>query len=411
MEANYSMALMLLLKYPAPETPQSFVDDAAFLRDHFTTAGGSKIISKYSGREPSPSTDSRPSTPLGKSLSPNRLGSRTKSPLPSPARFLQQQGGVEALFQGAAKGVFARAERLGINQAVRDAVGEAKSRMEELQASRSNSSSRRTSDVGRWSLDQGRPVPSLRESISATNARNKQLATMLEQAVADLRAASMSPDGDKEKYVAAMDIAVAKVEFVKVYLEDATIPLPAEPSPPPPPPTITHQIAGESKPFQLDVGSVSTPQESQKPQPEAGSPPTQPSPPAPLDKASESAIEPTANSDTESVKTPSEPVERGLQARPKAPVPTRSTIAQSSFSWMLEPDNPTPSGHKSPPPKSSSPFLKSGRRPTSGPNREKAAFLFGEDSAESSTSNTRLPSLVDAGEGFNLGTIKGPKTK
>ena len=155
-EANYSFALMLLLKYPAPESPggpQTFVDDATYLRDNFSAAGGAKIISKYSGKAPPLlSSDSRPSTPLGQTLGHKRNISRTKSPLPSPARFLQQQGGVEALFQGAAKGVFDRGERLGINKAVRDAVGEVKKNMQGLQTSRNSSTKRRPSDGMRWSL-------------------------------------------------------------------------------------------------------------------------------------------------------------------------------------------------------------------------------------------------------------------
>jgi TBC1 domain family protein 5 len=77
----------------------------------------------------------------------------------------------------------------------------------------------------------------------------------------------------------------------------------------------------------------------------------------------------------------------------------------SSFSWMLEPEPHLDSPSMSSPPKSSSPFLKGGRKPTSGPNREKSAFLFGEEAGESSISNSRLPLLRDDEEGFDLGTI------
>jgi TBC1 domain family protein 5 len=71
---------------------------------------------------------------------------------------------------------------------------------------------------------------------------------------------------------------------------------------------------------------------------------------------------------------------------------------------MLEPDSPSGSSLKSSPPKSSSPFLKSSRRPASGSGREKAAFLFGEvdESPLHSQSRPRIDS-----ETFNLGTIKG----
>lgn len=72
---------------------------------------------------------------------------------------------------------------------------------------------------------------------------------------------------------------------------------------------------------------------------------------------------------------------------------------------MLETESPSRSPARSSSPKSSSPFSKSGRKPTSGPNREKAAFLFGEDGAESSM----LPALTDEEEGYNMGSMKGGK--
>jgi len=419
---------MLLLKYPppnAPNGPQTFVEDAIFLRDNFSAAGGAKIIAKYSGKLPTLSSSaSRPSTPLGQALSPKRALSRTRSPLPSPARFLQQQGGVEALFQGAAKGVFDRGERLGINQAVRDAVGEVKKNMQGLQVSRSQSGNRKTSDVMRWSLDEGKSISSSRASVAAMNARNQQLARMLGQAMTSLRAVSISAEGDKEQYVAAMDLAIAKVEFVKVYLEDATMPLPEEPS---------HAASKSPSP----LTSINTPQpplsdslhpaKSVTPASSTTNPGAQNNLANPKDKSLQSSpiqdtlsIKEDATITKPSTTVPSielqeaktEPAgEAELPARPKAPVPTRSSIAQSSFSWMLEPDTTSGSSHKSSPPKSPSPFLKSGRRPNSGPNREKAAFLFGEDGAESNMNSTRQPVLVNAEEAFNLGTLRGSKAK
>lgn len=405
---------MLLLKYPAPESPngpQTFVDDAIYLRDNFSAAGGAKIISKYSGKAPPLlSSDSRPSTPLGQALGHKRNISRTKSPLPSPARLLQQQGGVEALFQGAAKGVFDRGERLGINKAVRDAVGEVKKNMQGLQTSRNNSTKRRPSDGMRWSLDEGKSVPSSRASVSAMNARNKQLARMLDQAMTDLRAVSVSEDGDKEKYVKAMDLAIAKVEFVKVYLEDATMPLPEDSSHPDPltpsplpadtPPPPLQQSMQDATPD--PTASASSDLKSGRHVSEAVGKPL----PAGQTPDIVGGMDPAvAASSTNSQQVTIEPAnEEEPQHRPKAPVPTRSTIAQSSFSWMLEPDSPSASAMKSSPPKSSSPFLKSTRRPASGSGREKAAFLFGE--MDESTSHPQSRPRIDT-ETFNLGTIKG----
>lgn len=421
-EANYSFALMLLLKYPAPECPngpQTFVDDAIYLRDNFSSAGGANIISKYSGKTPPLlSSDSRPSTPLGQTLGHKRNISRTKSPLPSPARFLQQQGGVEALFQGAAKGVFDRGERLGINKAVRDAVGEVKKNMQGLQTSRNNSTKRRPSDGTRWSLDEGRSVSTSRASVSAMNVRNKQLARMLDQAMIDLRAVSVSEDGDKEKYIKAMDLAIAKVEFVKIYLEDATMPLPDDssnpepstPSPLPadtPPPPLPERLQDAT--HDPTASAPTDPRSENDVGESAGKPlPAIHTPYIFASKDPATAVSPIAIAAKNVKQTSTEAGNDGeVQHRPKAPVPTRSTIAQSSFSWMLEPDSPSGSSLKSSPPKLSSAFLKSTRRPASGPGREKAAFLFGEvdDSALHSQSQPRIDS-----ESFNLGTIRGSES-
>jgi TBC1 domain family member 5 len=323
MEANYSVALMLLLKYPSPEPPygpQSFVDDVIYLRDNFSAAGGAKIIGKYGAKTPpQQSSDLRPSTPLGEGPSPKQKLSRTRSPLPSPSSFLQQQRGVEALFQGAARGVLDRGERLGINQAVRDAVGEVRKNVQGLQASRNNSTRSQTSEGMRWSLDEGKSVPSpSRATVAAMNARNQQLARMLDNAMTNLRDVSLSKEADKDKYVQAMDLAIAKVDFVKVYLEDSTMPLPpdspqlgpASPSADLPPPSpqdplqITTPQLSESPSLPQDT--LTSSENPLIPAPSNAGP----SPDAPISKSTNETAE-------------------GLLARPKAPVPTRSTIAQS----------------------------------------------------------------------------------
>jgi len=415
LDSNYSYALMLLLKYPSPSHPYgppTFVDDAIFLRDNFSAAGGAKIISKYSGKSPPlTGSSSRPLTPLGQALSPKQKFSRTRSPIPSPARFLQQQGGVEALFQGAAKNVLDRGERLGINQAVRDAMGEVRKNMQGLQISRSHS--RNASEAGRWSLDEGRVVPA--STVAAMNRRNEQLARMLGQAMTDLRTASISADNDKAVYVEAMDIAIAKIDFIKIYLEDATIPLSDDPSDVTatdsslPPETKSHQSPSS------EAHRPSSPQPSElSGQDDKAEKPSTLSILIPNNSSSPSSEHATSSDTSQAApssnhtKTESESKTTPV-IRPALPVPTRSSIAQSSFSWMLEPDIPPSSAVKSSPPKSSSPFPKSHRRPTSGASREKAAFLFGEEGENPPMTNQ--PPLTAVDEGFNLGTLKRSKGK
>ncbi|KAB8297186.1 hypothetical protein EYC80_002564 [Monilinia laxa] len=421
LESNYSFALMLLLKYDSPPNPQSFVDDAIFLRDNFDAIGGSKIIHKYSGKSPQRDKSSTPpGTPLDGSLSPRQIIMRNRSTLTTPARFLQQQGGVEALIHGAAgaaKGFYNRGERLGINQAVRDAMEEVKKNMQGLQTPRSSNSPRRANGASRWSLDDGRVVPASTAIMATMNERNRQLALMLDHAMKDLRSVSVSQEGDREKYIEAMDIAIAKVDFVKVYLEDSTIPLPmpspdidggTEPTIPEAnipkvllPPISDHMQSGipsdsgNSLTKEADEpvrSSTSTPEINQNPTEESDTPSAEPY----------TIIKPDTERDD---------MRSAISEQPEAPIPTRSTIAQSSFSWMLEPDQASSPTTKPSPPKTSSPFLKSGKRPTSGAGREKAAFLFGDDD----DGDFQLPipkfPLPNAEEAFRLETLKLMKDK
>lgn len=343
-EANYSVALMLLLKYPSPahpHEPRTFVDDAIYLRDNFSSSGGATIITKYGAKAPNiKPSDSRPSTPSSRGISPGQRLSRTKSPLPSPARYLQQQGGMEALFRGAAKGVLERGERLGINQAVRDAVGEVRQNMQGLQASRSNSTrSIRPSDGTRWSLDDGRSIPTVKAATSAMNARNMQLARMLEGAMLDLRNVSSNNESEKEKCVEAMDLAIAKVDFVRIYLEDATMPLPPDSPPlapstpatesPKPQQKTLPQPLPDTMPEPKPVVAATSPKPEQEKSQEPKSPKLAPSPLLSTgNRKSQRDKENIASED--SVKISDEPTSQaGLLARPRAPVPTRSSIAQS----------------------------------------------------------------------------------
>ncbi|RDW83406.1 RabGAP [Coleophoma crateriformis] len=407
-ESNYSFALMLLLKYPSPvypNGPQTFVDDAVYLRENFNTAGGATLITKYSGKPPVvPALDSRPQTPSDQPLSPSKKLSRTRSPLQTPAKFLQQQGGVEALFQGAAKGVYQRGERLGINQAVRNAVGEVRKNMQELQVARANSMNRTASGDSRWSLDEGRSIHTSKSSAAAMSHRNRQLAQMLDDAMKGLREVSASTDGEKARYVQAMDLAIAKVDFVRVYLEDATMPLPEEVIQPASTGSITktQNATKDEHPLTSAADSVTATLDLQAKQTT-----TVETLPTPIvtDGIEKDPAGQEVN-DTESLI----PKKTAVQAlRPKAPVPTRSSIAQSSFSWMLEPDSAATSGTS--PPKSPSPFLKSTKKPIAGTSREKKSFLFGDDGGDTKLRNSKLPSLLEPDEAFILGTMKGGKGK
>ncbi|KAB5558320.1 rab-GTPase-TBC domain-containing protein [Coniochaeta sp. 2T2.1] len=496
LEADYSVALQLLLRYPAPEPPHgphTFVDDAMYLKGHLNPAGGATLILKYTGRAPSsalappavtdPHPSPRPSTPssLGLHLRQRTLGAR--SPLSTPAKFLQTPGGVEALFQGAAKGVIERGEKLGINQAVRDAVGEIRRNVQGFQEARTpGRSTPRDSPRDPFS-DASQRQPSF--AVALLERRDRQLASMLDETITNLRELATSRlEGDKDMLLETIEVAAAKIQFVKVHLEDSSLGLPDEdipaainalsisspresrrptvaldstpvvmtssavdtvrstlsspdkmvqdgPASPPPPvsasPTplpAVHELPGPDAepaphPDKMDTDVPQSPPLSTQPDPLSNPPnppPTQtttttllPQPPFP----SSSTAAPT----TTTTLTP-KPKPNPLPVRP-SPVPTRSTIAQSSFSWMLEPDvvasasSSAASPHNYP----SSPLASnpSGtpvadgegggarghkKRPSSGRRNNKNAFLFGEVVSSESEGEGR-------GGGGGAGGIRG----
>ena len=221
LDADYSVALTLLLKYPhptLPHGPQTFVEDAIYLRENLNAPSGAKLINKYTGRAPvPPSPRPVPVTPAGRAKA-HRAESKfsgRKSPLPSPARFLQEQRGVEALLQGAAKGVFERGERLGINQVVRDAVEEVKRNMQGL--SPGPGSPRRASRNNALSVDE--VITETGKSLADLEVRNKTLALLLSGTIEEIQKASDSTEDASTKST-FVNNAIEKLRFIMLRLED-----------------------------------------------------------------------------------------------------------------------------------------------------------------------------------------------
>ncbi|KAK9781943.1 putative Rab-GTPase-TBC domain-containing protein [Seiridium cardinale] len=383
LEADYSVALQLLLKYPppqAPHGPHTFVDDAVYLKNHLNPEGGSTLVMKYTGRQPAPATaSSRPTTPKSPSIDTKRNARGSRSPLsPSrfPTSFLQQPGGVEALFQGAAKGILQRSEKLGVNQAVRDALVEIR---------RNVSEARSTMKVGRDLFSETGPNSTAMQAVAALDRRNKQLAAMLDETVANLRALASSEMDDKKKHAEALEIAAAKVQFVKIYLEDSTVALPEDEQPKD---TSVHGAEDEGPEMPTDAVSamvISTP-EIGVDSPGLETSNIVASTPAALAEQAEQGADMIPDAmdtdplSTSRTATPTQP--KSLQ-RPPAPIPTRSTLAQSSFAWMLEPDQSASTATSQKPTSFDSsskpkPANKHHKKPSANANRERTAFLFGE---------------------------------
>jgi TBC1 domain family protein 5 len=372
-----------LLKYPQPDKshgPYTFVDDALYLRGHLNADGGAALITKYTDKAPtilkSPGGTARPTTPsFSRFNSFRQRGLGGKSPLNNPSRYLQQQGGVEALFQGAAKGakeVLERSEKLGINQAVRDAVGEIKRNVSNF------SEARHVSQSPRAIMSQD----SARQAFTALERRNKHLARMLDETVDSLKSLSGSSLGDKAKSHELIEVAAAKIQFVKIYLEDSSMDLP------------TNDPASETSQEVPTKGSevLSPPIASAK---DSATTETAPSdeanisnlnlstPLVEVDKKTEQSqpSSPATTSNGEEVKAARVLKPKSVtNPRPSAPIPTRSTLAQSSFSWMLEPDQSSPTS--TPAIASKSPPVQHKKRSSNNASRERNAFLFGEVATE-----------------------------
>ncbi|KAL8714203.1 MAG: hypothetical protein Q9220_001932 [cf. Caloplaca sp. 1 TL-2023] len=387
LNADYSEALTLLLRYPVPATPSdtsSFVGDALYLRQNLTHSGGDHIIKKYSEENLRDRRRGKasPSTPGRRIKQPRWTDAGgALSPAMAAARFLQEQKGIENIIQEAAKGVYSRGEKWGVNKALRGAI-------EGLQTG--TNLTRRQIEGPRWSLDQGQHLPSVAQLVShieSLEQRNTGLAKLLENAIAEVWTQQRQLSKEQEPLANSLSLSIARLQFVQVYLENPTMPFSVETSTlesadaVPDQKTAAHdskegadpRLSVEAKESSVslikDFNLVQQPESDQT----SNLRRIAPSPPAPAIVASTS--------------------------RPQ-PLPfhhPRPSLAQSSFSWMLGEDQ-RKSSFVSP-----SPFP-SERRAA----REKAGFLFGDGSQESEgTTQKKKEEDSEDEEVINMGTLKG----
>lgn len=331
---------------------------------------------KYTGRVPSAALaedttpDARRTAPGSRTL--ESLRARALSPRTSlPTRLIQQPGGVEALLQVAAKNVRERGEKLGINQAVREAVGEIRRNVQNLQESRPYSarSARESLAAG------GSELVAPEEAALALGRRNKLLAVMLEESLSGLKAVTADGLEDKAKCLEMIEIAASKMQLVKVYLEDPSVDIPE--------PVSAGQAANASE---ADVDMEATPEAGAEPEANTGAGGSPKRPGGAVVPDSVPAISSLSLSDestklsqppdpTAAAHPPSSPSRLPAEPRRPNPLPSRSSIAQSSFAWMLEPERETTRPSASSRDFSPSP---AGSPRRGNANRGKNAFLFGE---------------------------------
>lgn len=237
-EADVDHVLPLLLRYPevpADVSAASFVDDALYLRNHLDAVGGAHIISKHTSRSPpvvrmvspAPRATSDESKLMGQSPP-----QRTFSPFATPSRIMLESGGFEAVLQDAARGIYSRGEKWGVNKAVRDAVGEVRKNVQTLQT-RSNTPAGLDVPVsGAIKQESQRSTSSedLPQKLDELETRNKALARMLQSATVDLWKQQDESPADDEK-TKLFTMAVASVQLVQVYLEDSSLQLPVDEAP------------------------------------------------------------------------------------------------------------------------------------------------------------------------------------
>ncbi|KAK2776699.1 hypothetical protein FQN53_002521 [Emmonsiellopsis sp. PD_33] len=329
LDADYSQALTLLLRYPAPTPykPEAFVEDGLFLEQHPNCEGGSLLISKYSDKAPDPNKQLKvPSQHAVPRFPPRRKKhvsrdlsappSDAGSPALSPSKINQRR--LDSLFQDVTEGLHRRTEGWGVTKVVRGAMVEARRNLQNIQSSASTPALRRPESAGNESPSPPHinfsTVRELSARISALENRNQALAGMLGDALSELRAQHEEPGKSNTQ---AIDLALAKAQFVQVYLEDPTMPIPEETTAAKEPLTTKQR-----KPtVEATVPPAATGKENQSRAPSK--------PPANDDQKSEKAPVP---------KTLPEPrvaeVANLVKPVPLRPA-TRAPLAESSFSWML----------------------------------------------------------------------------
>ena len=366
------MALTTLLRYPTPSgavTPQSLVLDALYLRDHLHQAGASHLIEKHSGR-PLPKVEASNESSLPTSAQ-SMLGTGLQAVGLSPPSPGKQAGNIDRILQDAAKGMFKRGEQWGINKAVRDAIVEVRKGVREIQ--NTPTPQRPRTHLRTSSRQSGADDTAAAFKLANLEQRNTMLAKMLKNATDDLWkyhekvVAGKSPE---KADIEGLSVAIAKVQFTHVYLEDSTVPLSGDENP---------EETSEDVP-KLDTAKA--PDGDKKAEEGPKSPDaTIPRPPSKSRPKKSPSISSQSQMDEKST---------GVTDIPKDFQTPRPALTQSSFSWMLGQDQGTSS------------FVQANPLPPSDARRRSRGFLFGDEEA----SSARVNSPKDAGRGKGASILR-----
>lgn len=268
--------------------------------------------------------------------------------------------------------MYNRSEKWGVAKALRGAY-------QGLQSA--SSTPTKLASAPRWSLDTGGLVTdnstNLTARIHALEQRNKALAKLLEKSMEDLWVQQRGFTKEKADVAAdALSLVIAKVQFVQVYLENSTMPLPAEDEARDTEDSVKAlgniPTADLGTPIQAPAGQSSpTPkpitQDIRKKNLKAVRSSISQNPDGSPSKKAESFATPTDNIPSLNISSDGKTPEEAPKTRP--------ILAQSSFSWILGEDQRKSDFV------AASPFSTERERV-----RGKAGFLFGDEKAERSKS-------------------------
>ncbi|KAL4780775.1 rab-GTPase-TBC domain-containing protein [Aspergillus varians] len=384
--SDSSTALTTLLRYPSPDphAPVSFVQDGLYLEQNPTPERGAFIISKYSGKPPelSKMADStgriRPSRKFQ-----FRSNFKDSSGASSPSRSSARNSplSIEALLQDVSEGIQRRTEIWGVAKAVRGAVSEAKKNMQSIQ-------SEQTSRLTKFedpavirgpdptSYREPEATAELKAKLEGLWERNQILAKTLGEAVNDIRSQMANNGTLNAEATNSVEQALAKVEFVQGNLET---PYPApNATQPSKDSAATHRAKRSDGPVVVEGNPTISENDKRAHTSIDSSTASTPSSKSPVE----------SDSGQRSVLSP-KPVNN---ARPLRNA-TRSSLANSEFSWMLGGDRHL-SGFVSPasvPPEQT----------RHSESRNKQSTLFGNGDVE------QKPNVEP--DGMAMKSLRGPK--
>lgn len=232
LEADYTTALTLVLRYPSPEphAPQTFVQDALYLEQNPTADRGNFIISKYSGRPPDSKIRSQSGNrPARRAFLWDDFKRRSESNSPSHNSARNTPKSLESIFQDVSQGIQRRTESWGVAKAVRGAVTEARKNMQTMHYEPNMRYAPRPVSAEKAPEAQSKASTSLavtaglEAKIDLLNERNKALASILREALDDLGTQLANVNGLGSDANSAIKDALAKAEGVQACLQDLSI--------------------------------------------------------------------------------------------------------------------------------------------------------------------------------------------